>query len=323
MADVKRPADRMYPMEGVEIWRNQKNRFMVFQLHYSADPKKKDEGYRERVKNSMPRRKYMQEYELHWDSFAGMPVYGDYNERVHGSKERLRPKIGLPLIRGWDFGLTPACVVAQYEDGVLYIIDEFVEVNMGAEKFCAKVLSELKIEYPEWWSQAEHWKDFIDPSGFAKKDTDMTSCAGVLIDAGIKPYPGPVPFSVRRQAVENFLVKFKKGEPCFRLDLSRCVVLNRGFKGGYRYSESLTEVESANPKPIKDEHSHPHDALQYVCWGVQNIVDRSRSLGKVPRPEYGFTGNRDQFGKDRGTTDVLKQPRGRTLRIGDFGYGKK
>lgn len=303
-------SDHFFPMKGLELWKNKNNGFFVFQLHYSADDKKTPE-YMERIRKALPRRQFMQEYELQWDSFAGLPVYEDYAEDVHGSKEGLGPHIGLPMLRGWDFGLTPACVVAQYEDGVLNILDEYVEVNMGADKFVPKVLSELKIRYPEWHDQKLHWKDYIDPSGFAKKDTDMTTCAQAMVDEGLCPYPGPVPFSVRRKGVTDFLITFKKGKPCFRLDLKRCPVLNRGFKGGYRYPEIMSEIESANPKPIKDEHSHPHDALQYICFGVKNIVNRQKKMGHIPKPEYLF--NKSDGGDDK--KDVIS--------IGGWSFGKK
>jgi hypothetical protein len=103
-----------FPMDGVEVYKNPKNKFLVFQLHYSANPNKKDPSYRDTIKSSMPIRQYMQEYELQWESYAGTPVYPDYQRSIHGSKEPIAPVLGLPLLRGWDFGLTPACVIAQY-----------------------------------------------------------------------------------------------------------------------------------------------------------------------------------------------------------------
>src|SRR5271165_6642940 len=124
-----------FPMEGVECWRNQKNKFVIFQLHYSANETKRDPVYRDNIKSAMPIRQYMQEYELRWDSYAGSPVYADFNRKVHGVEGVIEPELGLPLVRGWDFGLTPACVVAQYVDKQLRVIWEYTAINKSANTF--------------------------------------------------------------------------------------------------------------------------------------------------------------------------------------------
>jgi hypothetical protein len=279
---------RMFPLEGVTVWKNPKNRFTVFELHMDADPKKRDKDYKDVIRTSMPNRQYLQEYELQWDSFSGLPVYEDYREHIHGSKTRLHPKIGLPLLRGWDFGLTPACLIAQLQEQQLVILDEFCEFNMGIDKFTDKILPLIKSKYPEWNDARRDWKDFIDPSGFSREDTMMNSCARVLMDKGVRPIPGPVVWEERRQAVEFFLTRSHKGEPCFQLDLTHCPITARGFKGGYRYQDKMAEVESLNPRPIKDEHSHPHDALQYIAAGVKGML-KKHSYVRVPTPYYSFS----------------------------------
>ena len=124
-------ADMSAPVEGVKIRINPKNKFLVFELHYSADPRKRDEAYRESVRSSMPLANYLQEYELQWDTFVGTPVYRDFDERTHVSKKSLEPEVGLPLLRGWDFGLTPACIVAQLQGDQLVVLWEAQEFNMG------------------------------------------------------------------------------------------------------------------------------------------------------------------------------------------------
>jgi hypothetical protein len=277
-----------FPTDGVEIWINPKNKFLIFQLHYSANPIKRDETYRESIKSSMPRAQYLQEYELQWDSFSGLPVYGDFQEKYHGSKTRLQPESGLPLLRGWDFGLTPACVVAQLQGERLVVLWEMVELNMGAERFVPKVLQALRIEFPEWGNSDVSWRDFADPSGVALKDTDMGSCFKVMAKNGIKVTPGAVAWEPRRSSVEHFLLKHTKEGPGLQLDLEKCPVLARGFKGGYRYPEKAEEIEPMKLRPIKDEHSHPHDALQMITSKIVNVNKvRKRS---IPAPGYSWSG---------------------------------
>ena len=273
-----------FPMEGVEIWKNPKNKFLVFQLHYSANPIKKDPAYRDNIKSAMPIRQYMQEYELQWESYAGTPVYPDFQRSIHGTKESIDPVLGLPLLRGWDFGLTPACVVAQYVGAQLRVICEFTAVNKGADQFSSEVLAECRIRFPHWGDSGKDWKDCIDPSGAFRKDTDMGTCAAILAKKGLSPIPGPVAFEERRNAVEHFLTRYTKYGPGFQISLSDCPTLVRGFEGGYRYDEKALDVEPQKVRPIKDEHSHPHDALQYICATVKQWAKWKRA--NVPSPQY-------------------------------------
>lgn len=273
-----------FPMTGVECWKNEKNKFFVFQAHYSANEAKRDPSYKEMMKSAMPIRQYMQEFELVWDSFAGTPVYPDFNRSFHGSKKELNPVIGLPLLRGWDFGLTPACVIGQYVDGQLRILREFVEQNKGAEQFVPEVLKQCNLLYPSWSDQKKDFRDAIDPSGSARKDTDMSTCALVMAKNGLTTYPGPVAFEARKNAVEDFLIRSHKGVPDFLIDLNNCPTIVRGFEGGYRYPEKATDVEPNKLRPIKDEHSHPHDALQYICAKVKHWTKIKRA--EIPKPGY-------------------------------------
>jgi len=275
-----------FPMEGVEVWINPSNKFLVFQLHYSANPAKNDDTYRANIKSSMPRAQYMQEYELQWDSFSGLPVYQDFQEHVHGSKTRLEPEIGLPLLRGWDFGLTPACVIAQLQGDQLVVLQEYVEVNMGAKRFAERVLKDLALKYPEWGNMRRDWLDYADPSGSARKDTDEGTCFGVLTALGLKINPGVIAFEARKSSVEHFLISATKGVPNFQIDLSTCPVLVRGFKGGYRFPETAEEIEPTKLRPIKDEHSHPHDALQMITCRLVQMRSTKRVRG--PDPMYSF-----------------------------------
>jgi hypothetical protein len=279
----------IFPMEGVEIWRNPKNKFYVFQLHYSANPVKKDPKYREEIKSAMPIRQYMQEYELQWDSFEGKAVYADWKKSLHASKKPLHPEFGLPLLRGWDFGLTPACVIAQLQGDQLVVLREFTEVNMGVERFSTKVLQHLRTLYPHW-AASRDWIEFIDPSGNFRKDTTEDTCAGILrkvLGSGIQIVPGPVQWEPRRMGVDAFLTRYTKDGPCFQIDQAQCPVLVRGFDGGYRYSDKAFDIEPNKVTPIKDEHSHPHDALQYIAAGLSKFTSKRRAA-RVPVPQYSF-----------------------------------
>jgi len=272
------------PMIGMELWKNEKNRFTVVQIHYTADPAKRSEEWKDKEKSGMPIKKWNQEYELKWESYTGVPVYTDFSKELHGTTERMYPHLGLPLLRGWDFGLMPACVIAQLQEDTLVILKEFTATNMGIDRFSDIVIPQCRQLYPNWGDQKEDWMDFIDPSGNFRNDNDETTCAQLLSDKGLQPIPGAVVWEKRRKSVEDFLVKLKGGQSCFKIDITNCPTLMAGFNGGYRYPDNTLELEPGKIRPLKDVHSHPHDALQMITTCINMLLDRHRS--RVPRQSY-------------------------------------
>ncbi len=272
---------RHSPMEGVNIWRNPQNKFVIFELHYTADPKKRSNEWREAIKSKLPIRDWKREYELQWDSYDGLPVYADWRKKDHG-RPNLDAQIGLPLLRGWDFGLTPACVVAQLQGRTLVVLHEFTELNMGADRFSELVLPKCQILYPGF-----KWIDCIDPAGANRDQSDEGSCAKILDSKGLQCIPGAYAFEERKKSVTRFLTTFDESGANFQLDIRNCPVLLRGFEGGYRYPDSVLGKEPERLKPLKDEHSHPHDALQYIACVVINQPKR-RTSSVIPRVGYAF-----------------------------------
>lgn len=275
-----------FPMTGVEIWKNPKNKFAVFQCHYTADPDKRSEEYRKEKESSLSRRRYLMEYELRWESFSGLPVFGDtWNERVHSTKEELEPEIGLPLLIGFDFGLTPACLIAQLCGPQLRGLRELVAVNMGADRFATLVLRELALHYAPWSDLKRDVFALIDPSGMFRKDTDEGTCAKILDERGFKNImPGAIAFEERRTSVEKYLTQMSGGEPNFLVSAKHCPMLVKGFNGGYQFKEGQDEIESSKLDPLKNEFSHIHDALQMITSRVGHLNRSVRA--NVPIPRY-------------------------------------
>ena len=267
-------------MKGVTIRRNAKNGFVVFQLHYEADQSKRDSAEIRAIKNAMPLAQFQQEFEIQWDSFSGMPVYQDFKASRHLADSKPEPWIGLPMLRGWDFGLTPACVIAQLQGQQLVVFREFTEFNMGAEQFCEKIMPQMAQLYP-----GMQFFDFADPAGVARAQSNETTCFETLALFGITPIPGPVAWEKRRQAVEHFLVRRTREGEALAIWEADCPILVRGFKGGYRYPEKSKDIEPAKLRPIKDAHSHIADAFQYVCAGVRQGGLRQGTT-QIPTQRY-------------------------------------
>jgi len=279
------------PMEGVRIWRNTKNKFLVFELHYTADPKKRASEYRESIKNSMPLMEYLREYELHWDTFAGYPVYPEF-KKLHLMKEPPTPQTGIPMLMGIDFGLTPAAVIGQMQEDQLIIFEEIVEINMGSDRFAAKLKSHINMYYPAWSKLSKDWLCYVDPAGMQMNQKDETMCIQSLSGVGFNPRPGPILFEERRKSVTGFLQKLAAKGPSFQIYALQCPMLVKGFEGGYRFADKAGEIEPTKLRPIKDAYSHPHDALQYLCAGIAE--SNAMLKRQIPRPVYASPQERKQ-----------------------------
>lgn len=276
------------PMQGIEAWENKKNGFTVTQIHYSADPEKRSPAYIKSIKESMPLRKFLQEYELRSDTYEGLPVFPDFDPHLHGVSGPIKPHIGLPLLLGFDFGLTPACIVCQFQEGKLCALKEFVQFNMGARRFLEWMTPLLLTHYPSWQDRSRDYIVYIDPSGMFRKDTDEGSCAKEIDEAGFKKIiPGPVAWDERKNAVEHFLTRRTQSGPLFQVSTTGCPLLVRGFNGGYRYDDKVQDIEPEKLRPVKDDHSHIQDALQMVAARILKLRPTQRV--SVPRMGYSFS----------------------------------
>jgi hypothetical protein len=278
---------RKFPMTGVELWRNKGNKFTIFQLHYTANPNKRDGKYRDTMKAGMPLSTFNQEYEISWETYEGKVVFPDWNKSFHGSRKTLDPHIGLPLLIGVDWGLTPAAVICQLQENCLVVLDEVVKENMGAERFTEVLYKHIATNYPGWGANPKKsclvW---VDPAGYARSQSDETTCVQ-KISKFFKVMPGLITFEDRKTSVEHFLTTTTHGRPNFQVDLTRTKVIPAGFDGGYHYPEKSFEVEPNEIRPLKNSFSHPHDALQYICSGVAPRKSKSRGTN-IPTPGYHF-----------------------------------
>lgn len=283
----KAPSKVHKPLQGLEVWKNPKNQFLIIDIHYTAHPQRRSKAYRDFIRQTVPLREYLMEYEKSWETFVGKPVYHDFNPNFHIAREIPLPILGVPMFLGFDFGLTPAAVLLQFQNGILYCMREWVAEDEGIKTFAPRVEHDLLTLYPEF-NDPNNYLIFVDPAGFDRKDTDARTCVQIIKDETNfrKIYPGPVDFMSRTRAVEFHLLKMTKNGPMLQIDEMLCPVLVGGFKGGYRYPDKALDIEPSKLRPLKDRFSHPHDALQYACAGV--ILARKTKSIDIPNPSYSF-----------------------------------
>jgi len=217
----------------------------------------------------------------------GKPVYPEWNDRVHVASEPLKPTRGLPIILGWDFGLTPSCIIGQMmPNGRLHILEELVAEDMGIRQFASDVVRPvLTTKYNGFARFSEG-----DPAGQIRAQTDERTCLQELAELGIPTEPAPTnDWIPRRESVAYFLTRMIDGGPGFLLDPS-CTTLRKGMNGRYRYERLKTSGSARyRDRPIKDQFSHPHDALQYLCMRVRNGLSPVRARAVVNASNKGWT----------------------------------
>ena len=223
--------------------------------------------------------RYVRIYYLNEYGFAEntTPVYDSYADNFHYAGRELPVYPGLPLLLGCDFGITPSAAIAQYSPkGQLRVLDEVLpdfERGMGiAQLIATRLKPHIAQHYPGLTIRG--WGD---PNGTRRADANERTCFDELNskDGFGRGAFKPAPFqrdnlAARKGAVDYFLNRNIGGEPAFLLS-SRCPMLRAGFLGKYHFKRFEKAGQSGHTaqEPEKNDHSQIHDALQYLCQGVQ------------------------------------------------------
>jgi len=213
----------------------------------------------------------------------GKKVYPEYNDDVH-SVPRIAAIQGDPIHLGWDFGLTPACIVCQISPrGQLRILKEYTSEDMGIRTFAKNiVLPSLQIDFP----YNKIGKSFADPSGMAGDDImEELSCIGELNSLGINTSPAITnELESRIGAVRYFMNTMIDGQPAYILSREGCPVLRRGKTKDYIYKRiSVGGEERYKEIPHKNFASHVADAEQYIAmeFAADRILSEKAPKEKV------------------------------------------
>jgi hypothetical protein len=196
----------------------------------------------------------------------GRVVYANFKDSAHVYRGPLRDPFlhsnGTPFYFGWDnSGNSPACIVAQFRSPLsLQIIAEFYADREGIVDFTRNVLSQLEEMFPGF-VQATHYGDPAGGARYSKGTGGMTSNAQLQYEEfGIVVVPSEQGLQARISSVDQMLSRIDG----ILID-PRCTRLINGFIGGYVYPEKVGSQNEFLQSPIKNQFSHVHDALQYLC----------------------------------------------------------
>lgn len=213
----------------------------------------------------------------------GKRVYPEYNDDIH-SIPKIHAIQGTPIHLGWDFGLTPACIVVQTSPrGQMRVLKEYLAEDMGIRTFAKNiVIPGLARDFP--YNKVGISR--ADPSGIAGDDImEELSCIGELCSLGIDTAPGRTnDIEPRIGAVRYFLNTMIDGQPGFLMSREGCPELRRGFIKNYCYKRiSVGGEERYKEVPHKNKASHPHDGAQYIFmeFAADHILSEKMPVAKV------------------------------------------
>jgi len=273
---LKIPAKRE---KGFKSWVNPMNGFFCAELHYTANPKKDNKDWYDEERKGKSQEQWEREYEMNWETSADKPVYGrNFNRNIHITTKSIKVRPGLPIFRGWDFGLNQCCVVVQFYENTLWILKEYITEGAGSEIAVPSILGAFNRDF----GAVGKVIDVIDPAGMFQEQATNNSCYKVMVKNGLQPVPGEQNPESRINAVMTLLCGLSNGKPTLQSDPAN-KVLNEGFSSGYKYKKVVRGADSHfSEKPMKNEYSHIHDALQYVCTRITNYVKMmNRGFGNV------------------------------------------
>jgi hypothetical protein len=204
-------------------------------------------------------------------SYNGRPVYPEYNDALHYSPS-LKADPKLPLYLGFDFGLTPALLIAQFHNGQLRIIDELNTDYMGLSNFVKSMVTPL---FSQYYSNYKIEMSVGDPSGNAGNPSDeRITCFTILQNHGFATIPAKTNnFLTRKESVSRRLSNLADGEPAFVIG-PKCQSLRKGMLGGYHYKalNTLSFGETKySPEVDKNQYSHGQDCAQYIALIFDNF----------------------------------------------------
>ena len=223
----------------------------------------------------------------------GKPVYTEYSDSLH--LKEVNPVAGVPVIRSYDFGLTPACCFSQLlPDGRWLVFDEMTSTSMGFDQFSDDVLEHCQRAF----KGKVTFEDYADPAGTQRAQTDKKTCFEIAETKGITMEPSVQDPTLRMESVRKPLRTLIGGEPQFILH-PRCKTIRKGFLGGY----NMRRIQVAGPeryasRPDKGPLSHIMNALEYAAA----MMFAPALTGGAPRGEDDWPDS--GYGSDQGRSEV-------------------
>ena len=263
-----------------------RNGAYIARVHYTADPDKRSEEWKFNEQQGATAAGWEREYEINYNVSLEKPYYNEFRYDFHVAKRPLKPFEGRPIIRGWDYGLTPATLFAQTTaKGQILLLRELQSIDCGMRNHGKVVRSETATFYANF-----DFNDVGDPAGNQRSQADEVTANQILSsDFNINVEPGAITVTERSEAVRWFLTNTTPdGQPMLLVDPHLSIIIG-GFTGGYHRKTVAGKVLD---EPEKNEFSHLMDCLGYICAHIykqrgskdnSEAYKQARKAGRIRR----------------------------------------
>jgi hypothetical protein len=178
----------------------------------------------------------------------------------------------------WDFGHNPTAIFTQVTPmGLWLVLDALVGDGIGVEELIEQAVAPLV---------AQRYRGFPlrhigDPAGNIKEQTSTSRSAvrSIIQKLGGTWRNGPVKPDERWEPLRAVLSRTSGGRGIVQVDRERAAPVWHALRGGWHFHVARTGVISG--QAVKDEHSHPGDAMGYGA-AILFPMGRLSASTKVP-----------------------------------------
>lgn len=203
----------------------------------------------------------------------------------HVSDVKLEPVQGVPVWRGWDFGVAYMSVVwAQFHPELNQFIVhmEVTERQTSALHFGRKVKMISAQMFPGC-----RFIDYGDPAGVARSAADKRSPFKVLNSIHkIRVISAPTnDFEKRKDSFIEFMSRLAgAGMPLFCISQHEGTeFLQEALELGWAFPENKEGFIMPAQKPKKNQYSHAADALGYILVSLHDKIQKNRNPRELLR----------------------------------------
>lgn len=308
-------------VKGMSLRRNEDKNITIVRIEHTADPSKRSRQWEiEAAKPYPSMADFRREMKIDRANTSGKPFYPAFAENPGRYVRKAPGLIDAPIIRGWDFGRTPACVwgqwskksrrwwtlrevqgrdidTYQFRDLVKYLSGQLSLETLSVHKRALEMLEELAQDRaypaPPWFTGptlafadfAGHEAVRSDPGLVKAGDSRVAADILALGDIYVQPQ---YTFQRSRTQVINGLARARDdGLPGILVDPA-CPILIRGLCGEIVYAKGTPSNPDPN-EPAKNDYSHLHEALGYAVVNVVALMHAdywaTDPTGELPVPE--------------------------------------
>ncbi len=225
-----------------------------------------------------------------WGSISlGDRVFGGFSEKLH-TEQKMLYNPSMPVIRGWDFGLTGHAVLFAQRRGNLGIdfLGEVFKKNLTSRQF-AQVVARFQEEH----FAGAVYEDYGDIAGLHR---DATSGRSPIEEIGdelkMRILTSAIPLVDSLDLVRVKLSQAFDGSMAMRFSPDMRLTIE-GLNGGYvfkkdRQGNVVSDVPASDPI-----FEHLMDAMRYLIWHVFAYARPEKQKFELPKVSfedvYGFS----------------------------------